>query len=396
MRVSITNCYTWLNKGDAAIVLGIVDSIKDYWKADEINLYTFSPKLDKEKYTKEGSVDTVYESVLNIHPYNNRSQKIAKILHVILKYLIILLKIKLNKISDKKLKVLADSDCIIICGGGFLGGSKIGSLIHLMLIHLNQKLNSNVVLLGASVEPGSNLVINYLTKKVLNNCKVIVARETITMDYFNNNICDNVIKFIGPDFAFYNKTYTSSVEKENIVGFTVRNWFSSKKEQDHYELKISQIIKTIYKKYNFKFYYVPQVSFYTNNDSIVADRISNFLNDGEIVMNTKDLSPNEIRAMISKFKFFIGTRMHSNIFALTMRVPTCAIGYEKKTFGIMNMFDLQDFVVDINDFTTDEVVEKFSKLVDSENDVKKLIDQKHIKLLKDFEYILDGVKEAIC
>jgi colanic acid/amylovoran biosynthesis protein len=44
---------------------------------------------------------------------------------------------------------------------------------------------------------------------------------------------------------------------------------------------------------------------------------------------------------------FIGTRMHSNVFALSEGVPLVAIEYRFKTRGIMQMLGLERWVVDI-------------------------------------------------
>ena len=42
---------------------------------------------------------------------------------------------------------------------------------------------------------------------------------------------------------------------------------------------------------------------------------------------------------------FIGTRMHSNIFALSRDVPVIAIGYQHKTEGIAEMAGLKEWVI---------------------------------------------------
>jgi colanic acid/amylovoran biosynthesis protein len=40
---------------------------------------------------------------------------------------------------------------------------------------------------------------------------------------------------------------------------------------------------------------------------------------------------------------FIGTRMHSNIFALSQVVPVIAIGYQPKTQGILRMVGMEQW-----------------------------------------------------
>ena len=64
-----------------------------------------------------------------------------------------------------------------------------------------------------------------------------------------------------------------------------------------------------------------------------------------------ELTPSEIKGMIGLMDIFVGTRMHSNIFALSQNVPCVAIAYEPKTKSIMKQFGLQEQVIDIKDVT---------------------------------------------
>ena len=46
---------------------------------------------------------------------------------------------------------------------------------------------------------------------------------------------------------------------------------------------------------------------------------------------------------------FLGSRLHSNIFALTAATPVVAIAYQDKTWGVMRMLDLAEWVIAIED-----------------------------------------------
>jgi colanic acid/amylovoran biosynthesis protein len=52
---------------------------------------------------------------------------------------------------------------------------------------------------------------------------------------------------------------------------------------------------------------------------------------------------------------FLGTRLHSNIFALTEGVPVVAIGYQYKTRGVMRMLGLEPWVLDIEEVEPQEL-----------------------------------------
>ena len=69
--------------------------------------------------------------------------------------------------------------------------------------------------------------------------------------------------------------------------------------------------------------------------------------------------------------YFVGTRMHSNIFATSMAVPTTAIAYEKKTNGIMETVGLQNYVVEIKDITAEDLYNKVEDMIVNKKKIKK-------------------------
>ena len=71
----------------------------------------------------------------------------------------------------------------------------------------------------------------------------------------------------------------------------------------------------------------------------------------------------------------ICTRMHSAILSTTVYTPFIAIAYEHKTVGFMESLHLKDWVIDIHDFSYNELQSKFDRLMiqkESNLFVKKL------------------------
>ena len=73
--------------------------------------------------------------------------------------------------------------------------------------------------------------------------------------------------------------------------------------------------------------------------SDVADRVA--LVDGWV-------EPSLLKATYGCMDLFLGTRLHSNLFALTEGVPVVAVGYQYKTRGILRMLGLEEWMVDID------------------------------------------------
>ena len=67
--ITITNAYTWYNKGDAGILLATIDTLKKIYNKAEFNILSFTPDVDRKNYCKDSSIKEVYSNILNPHPY---------------------------------------------------------------------------------------------------------------------------------------------------------------------------------------------------------------------------------------------------------------------------------------------------------------------------------------
>ena len=85
---------------------------------------------------------------------------------------------------------------------------------------------------------------------------------------------------------------------------------------------------------------------------------------------TEDLSAMALKGFISQCDYFIGSRMHSNISALSSNVPAIAVSYSHKFLGIMKMFGLDDFVIPFEDLSTEALIDTFEKEVEAGSEIR--------------------------
>ena len=380
-KIVITNAYTWYNKGDAGILLGVVEALKKIYDNDiSVKVLSFTPDEDKKRYCEDDKIENVYSNILNPFPYKHT--KVGKLIAIIklfvkMIYIYLLTKISMNKAIQKNetLKVLFESDIIVVCGGGFLGGKKYDSLIHVFQIYINTLFKKPVIIMGTSIEPMKNGIIKKYTNKVLKKVDYIYAREKITYEYLSSFLDKSKYTLI-PDLAFMIEDKQASI-KEKKFGITVRKWnfpnSDNKKEaMEKYIKSVADMIDYIYDKYKVKFVFVPQVIVKNGNDADIAKIIKQRLNKKEALQIVEeDLSPVEIKTLISSLEIFVGTRMHSNIFATSMNVPTVAIAYEKKTNGIMEMLNLNDYVINIEDITSEILINKVELAIKNKEEIKE-------------------------
>lgn len=389
MKITITNAYTYENKGDAAILLGTIDVLKKiYGNNIEINILSFTKNLDKEKYSFCKNIKNVESNILNPRPYKHT--KLGKLLAITklfnrLIYLLIMFKFNKTKIINKEpsFKLLNESDTILICGGGFLGGKKKHSILHLVQIYFNTKFNKKVYMMSTSIEPFKDKILEKATINILKKVDYIYAREEITYNLLKKYITN--VKLV-PDMAFMmkKKSYNSPIlnkyktKYNNMIGITLRDWnFPDSKDikqsMNNYLLCMKEVIEKLSNK-NTCFVFIPQVIVSHANDLSVAHKLKNMLSEkkkNNFLIIEEDLTPNLIKGLINEMDYFIGTRMHSNIFSLSNYIPTIAIAYEEKTNGIMNLLNQEKYIIDINNIKSIDVIKKYKQLIKNQTQIKK-------------------------
>lgn len=80
---------------------------------------------------------------------------------------------------------------------------------------------------------------------------------------------------------------------------------------------------------------------------------------------TEQYDQNNIKGVIGLCDFFIGSRMHSCIAAISQEIPTVAVAYSKKFIGVFNSADLGDMVVDARELDSEAaltgIFDRFAK-----------------------------------
>lgn len=126
---------------------------------------------------------------------------------------------------------------------------------------------------------------------------------------------------------------------------------------------------------NFQVIFVPHtVSVWEDgrgDDRIVATTIYDGLEDkSNVFLVEGDYSPMELKGIIGLCDLFIGSRMHANIAAISSLVPTIAVGWSHKYYGIMEKVGLDDYVFSFDDLGFEELKEKIEKMWDNREAIR--------------------------
>jgi len=82
--------------------------------------------------------------------------------------------------------------------------------------------------------------------------------------------------------------------------------------------------------------------------------------DGRLQMISEEYDQHEMKYLIGQCDFFIGSRMHACIAALSQGVPAVGLAYSRKFMGVLRPIGVENLAVDLRECG----VGKISKLID--------------------------------
>jgi len=171
-----------------------------------------------------------------------------------------------------------------------------------------------------------------------------------------------------------------------IGGYTHQNMFGLKAD---YNCLVAELIKFFVERKGATVLLVPHVfsGEYNNAESDVAACQAVYLSlkskyDGKLQMVEGKYDQSEIKYIIGKCDFFVGSRMHACIAALSQNVPALAIAYSDKFIGVLQTLGIDSLVADARQLDVDSIVNAVSASYDRRSSLRKSLERK-IPLIKD-------------
>jgi colanic acid/amylovoran biosynthesis protein len=388
MKILITHFFSQKNKGDAAILSAMIAELRRVFAGAEISVTTTEP-IDHSGPSFEGAplIHSFFYHAIYAHKQTWKQLFLTGyVTSVTLLWSLVWrwLGVRINFVLTKELKKLIlayeNADIVAPVGGGYLTGKNslhgnMTILLHLHAIAIGLLLRKPTYLFSQSIGPFGNRFQEYISAKILNRVNIIFAREFFTVETLKKIGIKSSLVTETVDVAFLFKADTKQVMADYlnknginfdkpVVGITVKR-FLAKPQQDLYETAIARLIDWLNDQ-NFQVVVVPQVTseLHNDDDRQVGRRIGKMIKSPKncVILN-ENLSHRQIKGIYENMNWFVGTRMHSCIFALTAYVPTIGIQYEYKTGGTMKGLGLADWVIKMEDVTFDRLREKFTALM---------------------------------
>jgi colanic acid/amylovoran biosynthesis protein len=179
------------------------------------------------------------------------------------------------------------------------------------------------------------------------------------------------------------------------LGVTLINWQAQNlqfKGQAKYETAVAEAIRVFIEQTNGQVFLFSQVRgpSWAEDDRVPARRVHVLLvdlHDRVVLIEEEQVTADSLKAAYGLMDIFIGTRLHSNIFALSAGTPAVMIQYQYKTRGIVEMLGLEKWVIEIEAITASNLSETLMSLWEQRHVVTHEINLAITKTTKQIEEI---------
>ena len=231
-------------------------------------------------------------------------------------------------------------------------------------IKFAMKNKTPLILLPQTIGPFKDPKVLAKAKQIMKYASAVYVRDS----KYTKELDEMGIKYeLTNDLSAFMKPEPWDIEiKPDSVGINVSGLAYSNNFRDlagqfaAYPELITRLIQHFQKK-NKTVYLIPHSYGYNNperdNDDMISSRkIYNSLEDKtNVVLIDKDMISPQVKYVISKMSFFIGTRMHANFAAIFTKVPVFGLAYSFKFQGAFENNGIYNRTAMINNITSADI-----------------------------------------
>lgn len=284
------------------------------------------------------------------------------------------------------LRAYLEADLVVSSAGNFLysSGRGISLLVTLFTIKFAMWMGKPVYMMPQTVGPLTHRWERIITAAVLRDMRLCFVRDAISKLELMKMKAWSDRCFLVPDMAFIFPKMsaragqrilaTADIDIERnrpLLGITLINWAAQNKAfnlQEQYETAVAAAIRHFVQAYNGRVVLFAQVRgpTWAEDDLVPAQSVKETVRElgGKVVLVEESVSAEQLKAAYGQMDLFIGTRLHSNIFALSESVPAIMIQYQYKTLGVARMLDLEEWVINIETVRPSTLIKKLDQLVE--------------------------------
>ena len=377
MKILFTTVKLSSNLGYPSIVSAIVEMNKKYKDDLYIVRNCFSKKeLELIKHYNLKYID---------FPIFYKSNSITFIISL---FIAILMKRKLSYNSKSKiilqLAELSSFDVVVDLAGidftdKFISKMPFKSIWNHRIWFLSKILNVAVIKYTTAIGPCEKFATKISLKTCSKFCDLFYLRDKQSFSVFNSLQIKTQSKIV-PDTAFmmasdtkskFSDTILSIRQQKKVVGLAVS--YQHKNRTKNYNETLAQLVEYLENRD----YYVLLIPNENNegnqnaDDRIVCKEILQMISDKNNVsiLDVDNITPNQIKVVISCCDFIITSRYHTLIAALSTAKPTLALSWHHKYIEALLLFGLEDYVIETNNFNINNVISKFENMEENHQEI---------------------------
>ncbi|WP_312583622.1 colanic acid biosynthesis pyruvyl transferase WcaK [Atlantibacter sp.] len=374
MKVLILGNHTCGNRGDSAILRGLVDAISQLAPETDVDVMSRYPVSSAWLLDRPVLTDPLYQQMKRHNNAVGLMGRVKKVLRRRYQHQVLLSKAsgdgKLRNIAIPAgfldfVKQLSGYDAIIQVGGSFfvdLYGTP--QFEHALCTFMAKK---PLFMVGHSVGPFQDPQFNQLANYVFGQCDALILREEVSLRLMQQSQINQQKVEQGVDTAWL----VAPHEQDFVASYAVKHWLGIAAQQKTVAITLRDLapfdkrLGTTQQDYEKAFagvvnrlidegYQVLALSTctgidsYNKDDRMIALKLRSLVKDTtryHVVMD--ELNDLEMGKILGACELTVGTRLHSAIISMNFGTPAIAINYEHKSAGIMQQLGMPQMAVDI-------------------------------------------------
>ncbi|MFI8747745.1 polysaccharide pyruvyl transferase family protein [Pseudomonas sp. NPDC077186] len=351
--IVVTNVFGPLNKGDWELFSRLVQALQERLPAYTLGAIARDKELT-ESYFPDVQIGEQIGKVTNAGALG-RLQIMFYIVISLLSVRLRIFEFLLPVQQRKSLDMLRRASLVVACPGGFLEDSSKSYLTHLVQLIISIWLGKKLVLAPMSVGPISGFFSRSVLKYVLSRCDKIYVRELYSKDFVEGLGLQCVIS---DDIAFMliNEVDTDLIVEKKWIACTVIEWsfpLSDEKAlvRARYIGAMIDSLNYLQEKFGLDVYFIRQV----HSDMPAILEVAKGVKGGYRI-GDESQDPLGVVSVLRSSCVVVASRFHSYIFSMAARCPGVAISYLPKTTGMLKMYDLDDYCLDIYTLNSRQII----------------------------------------
>ena len=363
------------NMGVGALTMGAIACVKKAWPEAEISLVEYSQSSNSYVCRMDGGVVNVSQIAIRFSKKFYLLNNIALLLLLSILCRIIPSKAITSKVISRNaaLKNFHETDLVLSIAGGdsfsdIYGHARFLYIVLPLLWAI--AMGRRLVIMPQTIGPFKSYFADWVAAFILRRSETVYARDNESLSLARKlmgplhaakaHFCYDLGFILDPiNPVSYDLPHTKGVDLEKplvglnisgllcIGGYTQKNMFGLR--MDYSDL-IRSLIQYLIETKKTTVLLVPHV-FGSSEESDIgaADRFYTELTGQfgrDLILVKGNFDQNEIKYVIGQCDFFIGSRMHACIAALSQCIPAIGIAYSRKFSGVMRSIGMEDLIAD--------------------------------------------------